>query len=197
MNSQATRFIQPTPGYVNAQLQKIVFDHPSRFIKECPKNMPYLVTQNGLPTCIKCNDTQYFAVLTSKCVDGCPQGTIFNKTENICATGVYATNVNASNIVSPTLKYDKWKQQIQNLQKVTSNNVVFCPDSTPFAAKGQCVSCPNDKPYFNIENEECNGCKEGKAYSATQRRCKGTLSPEDQKQKYSNPSLERMFVNLF
>lgn len=128
MNSKATNFVQPSPNYVNNLNAKIAFDHPTRIIKECPPNMPYLVTENNVSTCISCNTSQYFAVLTMKCIDGCPQGTIYNSTQNVCSTGLYATNPATKNIASPTNKYDKWKYELTKLQNASSNGVIFCPD---------------------------------------------------------------------
>ena len=51
------------------------------------------------------------------------------------------------------------------------SNAKYCPSETPFYDGTQCIKCPNDKPYFNLDDRVCQSCDGTFVYNADQREC--------------------------
>ena len=51
----------------------------------------------------------------------------------------------------------------------TGNDV--CPADKPFVKDNTCITCPKDKPYFNIVSKACESCPAGVTFNATSHQC--------------------------
>lgn len=166
----ATNLIQPTPGFTQAQIDSIKAQNPTRNTQACPKDKPYLSVTSGTGVCVGCPADQYWSTVADKCIQGCPVGTIYNKTTAICQIGAFLTNPEASNLISPTGKYDQWKAKQEQLKNSTTN-AQYCASDTPYEVNNVCIKCEGETPYFNIESSKCSGCSTRRYYSGNDRRC--------------------------
>jgi|LakMenEpi03Aug12_release.lakeMendotaPanAssembly.Ray.scaffolds.fasta_scaffold207631_3 hypothetical protein len=69
------------------QINSIKAAHPTRNVQSCPDNTPYLAIKSGTGVCSSCPSSQYFAVVSEKCIEDCPSGTIYNSTVQMCKVG--------------------------------------------------------------------------------------------------------------
>ena len=83
MNKE-TNLIQPSANYTQLQINSIKAAHPTRNVQTCPDSSPYLTVKSGTGVCMSCPSGQYFVVVSEKCIEGCPIGTLYNSVAQIC-----------------------------------------------------------------------------------------------------------------
>lgn len=152
------------PNYLNANGTDV-----------CPADRPF-VKDNA---CISCpSDKPLFNVVSNAC-DACPAGSVFNSTTNQCnqTQKVYKPNPSAgSNALVPA---GSPADTLPNY--LNANGTDVCPTDKPFVKDNVCISCPADKPLFNVVSKECEACPEGSVFNSTTNQC-------DQAQKIYKPN---------
>ena len=83
---------------------------------------------------------------------------------------------NVSNLTNPNWVYGNStpdQQRIDYFKEITSNNVTFCPEQTPFVLKNttNCSKCPQNTPYFDVSSRLCVACGVNSTFSLEKRQC--------------------------
>ena len=185
--AKASSLIQPSANYTRDQTTSIKNQHPTRTVQLCPDDTPYLAAVNNTRVCVGCPSGQYFSAFAEKCLAGCPSGTIYNSTAQMCEAGIFLTDPEAANLISPLSKYAQWKEEVLALKNKSAHSQ-YCPKDTPFESQGKCTACSGSTPYFNIDDYTCVGCGTGRWYSGDERKCVTSFS--------GGVSLERMIANI-
>ena len=151
----------------------------------CPEETPYLAKGQ----CIACTEEakKYFSVEKEECYEGCSEGHLFHPKKYVCRVGYHLTNPKSDNLVSQKGSYDEWKPMIEDQLK-TLEGAEYCPDAKPYFMNGECISCGDDKPYFDIDSDSCVECGRGRSYNGDNRKCEAYY--ED------GTSLKRMVANI-
>jgi hypothetical protein len=109
------------------------------------------------------------------------------------------TNLKAQNIIVGEGKGLGQYEKEQRLQREGSLfQTELCPEEAPFYIKSNCVNCPPNIPYFDLEANNCVNCPAGHSFIASLHKCtKNTLITNTQAPNLvsSNPSALQSLIS--
>jgi hypothetical protein len=170
-NFRTYLLIGPTPYQTNINTNKswilgditmddLVNDYINRItvnnnVTNCGNDTPFW---NGFK-CIACNDPKPIFNMSSSDCTACPTGKVFDLNTRTCvdsqAPAAKSWKPNPAAEPNALVPADAPKNALSTYMN-TGNDV--CPADKSFVKDNTCISCPSDKPYFNIIAKECQQC---------------------------------------
>ena len=111
--------------------------------------------------CIECEDQ--FNLTTKECTT-CPDGVVFDPELHDCVKN------NTPNATNPAAYDNLLSPNEEPKQNETDNP---CPEDKPFFSNEsqECIACDEENPIFDVENGNCTKCGEGEMLNTTTHNC--------------------------
>ena len=137
-------------------------------VTNCGNDTPFW---NGVK-CIACNDPKPIFNMSSSDCTACPTGKVFDLKTRTCIDGQAPApkswKPNPAAEPNALVPAGAPKDALSTYMN-TGKDV--CPADKPFVKDNTCISCPSDKPYFNIVSKACEPCPAGATFNATTHQC--------------------------
>ena len=157
-----------TTASYNEQINNAISQNPNAIVKTCPDETPYSL----IVSCVACSDeTPAFNLDLQKCAS-CPKNMVYDAATKKCKITLLLTNTKATNLNLQGLKLDEFTRYQDGLIRINPNAIAkHCPEDKPFAVSGiNCINC-GEGEYFDILEQKCGPCPEGKTWNDESKTC--------------------------
>lgn len=100
----------------------------------------------------------------------CPQLQGYDPVQRRCRVLVYLTDYNSNVIITPPNSLQTYLNAEAQINK--TNLTKKCLPDRPFTLDGvNCINCPAETPFFDLNTKSCIGCPVGTQYMADRKGC--------------------------